>query len=164
MIGRGRGPDKRGRAGTSARARALTRRVRGRPTRNGGRIAAAGVALLAALQAGCLVEIHHLADPDLAFRAAREEATRDAGRHGRAHRLNVLVFDPDDGEVVRVSLPLWLARRVQGHIHLGGNGDDDALGRRLARNLRVEDLAAAGPAVIADVEEEDGGQVLVWLR
>lgn len=132
-----------------------------------GRSAAAGLALLAVLQAGCLVEIHHVRDAEAAFRSARAEVERDQGRHGRAHRLNVLVFDPGDGELVRVSLPMWLARKVQGRIHWGEApaGDrDDRLERRLASHLHVEDLAAAGPGLIADVEDEDGGQVLVWLR
>jgi hypothetical protein len=134
---------------------------------NRGRITAAGVALLAVLQAACLVEIHHGGDVEGAFRAARAEAEQAQGRHGSAHHLNVLVFDPEDGEVVRVSMPMWLARKLQGHIPWGddGGGDrDDRLGRRLAKRVRIEDLAAAGPGVIADVEDEDGGQVLVWLR
>ena len=64
-------------------------------------------------------------------------------------------------------MPMWLARKLQGHIHWGDTGDgdrDDRLARRLAKRVRIEDLAAAGPGVIADVEDEDGGQVLVWLR
>ena len=63
-------------------------------------------------------------------------------------------------------MPMWLARKMEGHIHWG-DGDGEAgerLGRRLARRLRIEDLARAGPGLIADVEDEDGGQVLVWLR
>jgi hypothetical protein len=132
-----------------------------------GRLAAAGLALLAVLQAGCLVEIHHVRDGEAAFRSARAEVERDQGRHGRVHRLNVLVFDPQDGELVRVSMPMWLARKLQGHIHwqdAPASGADDRFERRLARHLKVEDLAAAGPGLIADVEDDDGSQVLVWLR
>jgi hypothetical protein len=141
-----------------------------RRTSIGGLLGAAGVAVLALLQAGCLVEVHHVADAETAFRTARAEVERDRGRHGRAHRLNVLVFDPSERELVRVSMPIWLARRLQGHVHWGeggpaGGGErEDRMERRLARHLRVEDLAAAGPGLIADVEDDDGSQVLVWLR
>jgi hypothetical protein len=133
---------------------------------NRGRTAAAVVAFLAVLQAGCLVEIHHGGDVEAAFRTARAEVERDRGRRGPVHRLNVLVFDPEDGEIVRVSMPMWLARKLEGHIHWGdGDGErSDRLGRRLAKRVRIEDLATAGPGLIADVEDEDGGQVLVWLR
>ena len=132
-----------------------------------GRWAAVGLAFLAVLQAGCLVEIHHVNDAAAAFASARAEVARDQGRRGRVHRLNLLVFDPEECELVRISLPMWLARKVQGRIHWGerapGRGED-RFERRLASRLRVQDLAAAGPGLIADVEDEDGGQVLVWLR
>jgi hypothetical protein len=38
-----------------------------------------------------------------------------------------------------------------------------SVGPRLARRIRLEDLAAAGRGLIADVEDDDA-QVLVWLR
>ena len=127
-------------------------------------VALAGLGLL---QAACLVEIRHVRDADAAFRAARQEVARDEGRPGRPHRINVLVFDPSDGELVKVSMPLWLARKVQGHIHWQDNegGDTgDRVARRLARRVTVDDLAKAGRGLLADVEDDDGSQVLVWLR
>ena len=129
--------------------------------------ASAALAALGMLQAACLVEIHHVRDADAAFRAAREEVAREQGRPGRAHRLNVLVFDPSDGELVKVSMPLWLARKVQGHIHWQdqtGGDVEDRVARRLARRVTVDDLAKAGRGLLADVEDDDGSQVLVWLR
>ena len=130
-------------------------------------VAAAVLAVLAALAAGCLVQIHRLADPEAALRAARAEAQRYQGRPGPAHRINILVFDPDEGQLVRVSMPFWLARKIQGHIDWADEDDrdrDGRLGRLLARHLRMEDLQKAPLGVLADVEDEDGGQVLVWLR
>jgi len=127
----------------------------------------AALAALALLQAACLVEIRHVGDAEAALRAAREEVVRVQGRPGRPHRLNVVVFDPSDGELVKVSLPLWLARKVQGHIHWQDETGGDLQGRvarRLARRVTVDDLAKAGRGLLADVEDEDGSQVLVWLR
>ena len=62
--------------------------------------------LAALLQAGCLVNIEHTTDPTAAFQEARTEALRFQGKPGPAHRLNVLVYDPGDHEMMRVSLPM----------------------------------------------------------
>jgi hypothetical protein len=130
------------------------------------RWASSGVALLALVQAACLVEIREVRDPGPAFREARAQAERDRRHPGQAHRINVLVFEPDESRLVRLSLPIWLASRIEGHIDLGDGGDralERSVGRRVARKIRVKDLAAAGRGLIADVEDDDG-QVLVWLR
>jgi len=132
-----------------------------------GRARMVPLAALALLQAACLVEIRHVRDAEATFRAAREDVAREQGRPGRPHRINVLVFDPSDGELVKVSLPLWLARKVQGHIHWQddrGGDAGDRVARRLARRVTVDDLAKAGRGLLADVEDDDGSQVLVWLR
>ncbi|HEU0107652.1 MAG TPA: hypothetical protein VFT38_15845 [Vicinamibacteria bacterium] len=132
----------------------------------GGRSARLALAVLALVQAACFVEIHHVRDPAAAFRKARAQAQRDQSRPGRAHRLNVLAFDAGEGKLVRVSLPIWLARKIEGHIDLGEEGGramERSVGRSLARQIHVQDLAAAGRGLIADVEDDDG-QVLVWLR
>jgi hypothetical protein len=131
------------------------------------RWASLGLALLALVPAACLVEIREVRDPASAFREARAEAERDQRRPGRAHRINVLAFDADEGRLVRVSVPLWLARKIEGHIDLGDEGGralERSFGRKVARRIRIDDLAAAGRGLIADVEDDDGGQVLVWLR
>src|SRR5262245_7130104 len=78
-------------------------------TRAAGRL---GVLALSLAGAACFVEIDHCKDPSDAFRQARSEAARYQGRPGPAHRLNVLVFDPGDHELVRVSLPMWLVRKL----------------------------------------------------
>jgi hypothetical protein len=125
----------------------------------------AGLVVLALLQAACLVEIREVRDPESVFRAAREQAERDRLRPGRAHRLNVLVFDPDESRLVRVSMPIWLASKIEGQVRKG-DGDralERSFGPGLAQRIRLKELAAAGRGLIADVEDDDG-QVLVWLR
>jgi len=121
--------------------------------------------LAAILQAGCLVHVEHLDDPTAAFRTARAEALRYQGRPGPAHQLNVLVYDPGDREMVRVTVPMWLARKVAGHVDWEGAGDpQDDLARRLRRHVSLDDLAKAGLGILAEVEDDGGEQVLVWLR
>jgi hypothetical protein len=133
---------------------------------SGGRWGRVGLAVLVLLQAACMIQIRQVRDPGPAFREAREQAERDQRRPGKAHRLNVLVFEPDEGRLVRVSLPLWLARKIEGHVDLGDEGGramERSVGSSVARRIRLKDLAAAGRGLIADVEDDDG-QVLVWLR
>ena len=121
------------------------------------------VILSTLLGTGCLVQIDHVSDPRSAFREARAEAQRYQGRPGPAHQVNVLVYDPGDRELVRVSVPLWLCRKLQGKIDWDDRGEERAA-RAVKRHLRFEDLEKAGLGTLLEVEEEDGDQVLVWLR
>lgn len=137
------------------------------------------VVMTAGLSAGCLVQVDHCTNADAAFREARAEAQRIAGRSGSARQVNVLVFDPDDEKLVRIQVPMWLAKKVyrtaEGGAFRSGAMDGDGneidfddserdVARQLRRRVRLEDLEKAGPGILVEVEEDDGQQVLVWLR
>lgn len=133
------------------------------------RSSALAVILAAATQAACLVQITRVSDAAPVFERARLEAQKYAGRRGPARELNVLVFDPGDRELVRVSVPMWLVRAAERRVDwekeiAGDDGDGDRIGRRVRRHVRLEDIEKAGLGILAEVEEEDGEQVLVWLR
>jgi nucleoside-diphosphate-sugar epimerase len=127
-----------------------------------------GVAVVALLETACLVQITHVSDPSPLFREARAEAARLAGRPGPARELNVLVWDRDDGELVRVSLPMWIVRKAERRIDWRNEVEsDDGVQdhvRHALRRVRLEDIEKAGLGVLAEVEEDGGDQVLVWLR
>ena len=126
-------------------------------------------AVLAVLTAGCLVDIDKVADPGPAFARARAEASRLQGRRGPAGRLNVLVYDAGEGQLVRVSLPMWMVRKLDEHDDHDGldldfdEGRGGEAARKAARRLRLKDIEKAGLGVLTEVEEEGGDQVLVWL-
>jgi hypothetical protein len=128
----------------------------------------AAVAALGLSEAACLVQITHVADPRPIFAAARVEAERLTGRPGRARELNVLVWDRDDGELVRVSLPMWLVRKAERRIDWRDEAEDGDHARdhvrSALRRVRLEDIEKAGLGILAEVEEDGGDQVLVWLR
>jgi hypothetical protein len=136
-----------------------------------GRWGILAVAVAAGSAAGCLVRIDHCTNPTPAFREARAEAERSEGLPGRARQVNVLVFDPDDEKLIRVSVPLWLAKKAY-HVAEGeqdvdvepGDEAEERAARQLRRRVRFEELERAGPGVLVEVEEDDGEQVLVWLR
>jgi hypothetical protein len=129
-------------------------------------LAAVVTALLGVSGTAC-VSVRHVADPTAALFSARAEAERLGAQPGRAHRLNVLVFDADEGQLVRVSVPIWLASKFEGQLRRddqAGRALERGLGADFARHIRLKDVAAAGRGLIAAVEDDDGSQVLVWLR
>lgn len=121
------------------------------------------VLLLAAVGGGCIfdVAIEHVKDPGPAFRQARAQAARYQGRPHPARELNVLVYDHGDGKLVRASVPMWLVRKAA----RDRNHDFEIEGeRRRRRHFDLRDIEKAGLGILVEVEEEDGAQVLVWLR
>ena len=79
----------------------------------------------------------------------------------RPEKLYVLAFDPDDGGLVRLSIPFWLLRMKKNDatIDFGGNRMDlEDL------KLTVEDLERFGPTLILDQKNEGGDRVLVWSQ
>lgn len=131
-------------------------------------LAGAAVVLLAGLTSGCLVEIDKVADPRALFSEAHREAARFQGRPGPAHSVNVLVYDHSEGQLVRVNVPMWLARKI-GRNENGVDfdlGDDEGAraGRKVKQHVRFEDIEKAPLGILVEVEEDGGDRVLVWLK
>ena len=75
--------------------------------------------------------------------------------------LNVLAFEPNDGRIVRISIPFWLLRMKMRGTTIDFNGrkmDLDDL------KLTVEDLERFGPTLIVDHKQATGERVLVWSQ
>ncbi len=79
----------------------------------------------------------------------------------RPETLRVMAFEPDDGRVVRISIPFWLLRfKVRsGAINFSGN-------RVQLEDLKltVEDLERYGPALVVDHRSPSGERVVVWTE
>ena len=79
----------------------------------------------------------------------------------RPETLYVLAFDPDDGSLVRVTVPFWLLRlKTSGaRIEFGDN-------RMNLEDLKltVDDLERYGPSLVLDQVNEGGDRVLVWSQ
>jgi len=73
--------------------------------------------------------------------------------------INVMAFDPDEGKIVRVSIPFWLVRMKMRGATIDLNGKHMTL-----EDLRLtaEDLERFGPTLIVDHENTTGERVLVW--
>ena len=123
-----------------------------------------GLILAAAIGAGCYIDVDHVSDPRGAFEAAKAEIRKIDAR-GRAHELHVLAYDPDDHELVRVSLPMWLCRKISDENDWDIDDNDyGEAGRKASRHIRQVDFRRARPGLVVEVDEDDGEKVLVWLR
>jgi hypothetical protein len=79
----------------------------------------------------------------------------------RPETLYVLAFDPDDGGLVRVSVPFWLLRIKTNNSHISFSGNQVDLEDL---KLSVEDLERFGPSLILDQKNGGGDRVLVWSQ
>jgi hypothetical protein len=132
---------------------------------------AAGLALAALSLTACIsVRTERgIRNADRLFEKACAEIARLEGARGggarRPHRLCVLVHDAEEGELVRVSIPMWI---VEAGLSLGadaaGHGHGRSAGDRYELDwTAVKDLGRYGRGLLASVEEERA-RVLVWLK
>ncbi len=75
--------------------------------------------------------------------------------------LRVMAFEPEDGRVVRISIPFWLLRlKTRG-------GSIDFNGNRVQLEdlkLTVQDLERYGPTLVVDHRSPSGERVIVWTE
>ena len=79
----------------------------------------------------------------------------------RPEKLFVLAFDPDDGGLVRMSIPFWLLRMKTNDARIDFSGNRMDLEDL---KLTVEDLERFGPSLILDQKNEGGDRILVWSQ
>jgi hypothetical protein len=96
-----------------------------------------------------------------------ERATQ-SGKGQSLTTLHVIAFDPDDEDMVKLSLPFWLLRMKSGPIRLSAysQGWDDR-----GVSFDIKDLENAGPGIVVDVNRfDDGrgrqreGRLLIWAE
>lgn len=103
-----------------------------------------------------LIELDHLG------RLVRTNPDRAAPKNSqRPHTLHVLAYEPEDGRIVKVSVPFWLLRFKIGSKTIDFNGGQMDLEDL---KLTVEDLERFGPTLIVDHTTTSGERVLVWSQ
>jgi hypothetical protein len=75
--------------------------------------------------------------------------------------VHVLVFDPRDDRLKRLTLPFWILRFSPGNgqIQIG----DDSLRLEKLR-ITVKDVEDAGPGLLVDHADREGRQVIGWTE
>lgn len=79
----------------------------------------------------------------------------------KPQHLWMLIWDPDDGRTVRVSLPFWLLRLGRKNIEIGSNDRQFDLENL---DLDFNELERIGPALLMDVQRPSGERVLLWTQ
>jgi hypothetical protein len=75
-------------------------------------------------------------------------------------RLQVLVWDREDGGLSRVTLPFWLVRLKTGPIDLSST----VMVNHHQIDLTVEQIERYGPTLLLDHEPRSGDRLLVWTE
>jgi hypothetical protein len=76
-------------------------------------------------------------------------------------QLSILIWDPDDGRTVRMSLPFWLLRLGRKNIEIGSNDRQVDLENL---DLDFDELERIGPALLMDMQRPSGERVLLWTQ
>ena len=75
--------------------------------------------------------------------------------------LHVLAWDPDDGQIARIALPLWALRLGRRKVDFLKDAHDFNFDRL---NLDMRELERIGPALLLDYRRPSGERVLIWTQ
>jgi hypothetical protein len=100
-------------------------------------------------------------DDDGDFLRSNIDRERPADPPPPLDAMHVMVYDPDDGKVVNVSIPWWILRLQKGESVINLNGRDMNLDDL---KITIEDLERLGPTLIVDHKSPRGDRVLVWSQ
>lgn len=93
----------------------------------------------------------------------RQPRTRDLSKvpssSQRPEHLWILAWDPDDGRIVKISLPFWLLEMGRRQIDVNTDGFD-----LKELDLDVKELRRIGPALVLDFRDTSGERVLIWTQ
>jgi hypothetical protein len=79
----------------------------------------------------------------------------------QATTLVVMAWDPDEGRIVNLKLPLWILSMGQKKVELGVGAESFDL-RRL--DLDIKELERVGSLLVVDIHSPAGDRVLIWTE
>ena len=134
------------------------------------RLQAAALVLILLGLTGCIgIQVRHgVRDADAYFgRAEREIARLERNftpKPCRVHKLHLLAYDRRDRELVRISVPLWMAELAMDlGVETGRRHDFDFEERYDVDWRRLQDLDRFGPGLLVSVAS-DRDRLLIWLE
>lgn len=75
--------------------------------------------------------------------------------------LHILAWNPDEGRLVRITLPFWMLRLGRRKIDIINGERNFDFGRL---NVSIDDLERIGPALVLDLSTYKGERVLIWTE
>ena len=79
----------------------------------------------------------------------------------KATNFVVKAWNPDEGRIVNLTIPIWILAMGKRKVDLGMGPDSFDL-RRL--NLDFKDIERIGPVLLIDVHTRTGDRVLIWTE
>jgi hypothetical protein len=73
----------------------------------------------------------------------------------------IKAWDPDEGRIVNLTIPIWVLAMGKRKVDLGFGPDSFDM-RRL--DLDFKDIERIGPALLIDVRSRSGERVLIWTE
>jgi hypothetical protein len=102
--------------------------------------------------------------PYLVIRHGEPEIATEEGPSPGApvEALHVMVWQPDEGKLVKLNIPFWLLRLTKGKPIRVTGSDAETSAMRL--NIRPEQLERRGPGLVLDHRTRAGERVLIWAE
>jgi hypothetical protein len=79
---------------------------------------------------------------------------------GQLRSLEMLGWDRNDSELVRVTIPFWLVRMKPGGINVASSDQK----RSVRLSLSADDLEGFGPTLLLDHTDEEGYHLVLWTE
>jgi hypothetical protein len=79
---------------------------------------------------------------------------------GQLRSLEMLGWDCNDSELVRVTIPFWMVRMKPGGINVASSDQK----RSVRLSLSVDDLEGYGPTLLLDHTDEEGYHLVLWTE
>lgn len=124
------------------------------------------IVLLTVLLSGCMSL--HLRDnvnyPEQTFERAEKKIedlhAKDPQRRGKIHKLNLLVYDGENRELVKLSIRKWLAQLI---LKIAVKDDmEDNVTNAILKDIK--NLKKIGPGLLVEVKEEkENSHILMWI-
>ena len=115
---------------------------------------------------GCYIWVdNHPGDVEGSYKSALAKAQhqeRESGLHGHPHSLKIWAYEANEDRVVKLSIPLWIVRKVADHA-TEAEADDEDFEKLKAYGLTIDKVLTSGPGLLAAVEGEDG-RAVIWLE
>jgi len=121
--------------------------------------------LLLAATAGCYVWVdREPASLDRSRSRAQAKVakieSRPAAKRGKAHSLKLWVYDREDDELVKASVPIWIVKKIMAHAGEAEPGDEEDLGRY---GITLEKVCSSPPGLLVKIDSDEE-EVLAWLE
>ncbi len=101
-----------------------------------------------------------------AWKEIREIQTKYPERNGRAHRMNIIVYDGESRDLVRISVPMWLVNLgLKTGLKYAEHGIEKPSHYVDVDWEKLGHLSELGPGLLVEVSDlEENTHVLIWLK